>query len=56
MKLFSIVMLCLLTSCNSFCAHKDDLKPMGRDMADEGIDSFAAEIESQKKTDSISTQ
>lgn len=47
MKLISIVMISLLTSCNAFIAHKDDLKPMAHDMADEEIDSVA--VEAQKK-------
>jgi hypothetical protein len=57
MKFFSIVMMCLLTSCNTFYAHKDDLKPIAHDMTDEAIDDAAAYMhEDEKKIDSTSTQ
>jgi hypothetical protein len=57
MKFFSIVMMCLLTSCNAFYAHKDDLKPIAHDMTDEAIDDAAAYMhEDEKKIDSTSTQ
>jgi hypothetical protein len=56
MKFFSIIMMCLLTSCNAFWAHKDDLKPMGHDMIDEGIDDAAAAMHDEKKIDGTSTQ
>lgn len=57
MKFISIVMMCLLTSCNSFFAHKDDLKPMAHDMVDEGIDGTAEYLhEDEKKIDGTSTQ
>ncbi len=44
MRLISIVAICLLTSCNSFLAHKDELKPMAHDMVDEEIESLATKI------------
>jgi hypothetical protein len=47
MKLISIVMMCLLTSCNAFIKHKDDLKPMTHDMVDEAIDDAAEELQEQ---------
>lgn len=57
MKFFSIVMMCLLTSCNAFFIHKDDLKPMAHDMTDEAIDDTAVYLhEDEKKIDGTSIQ
>lgn len=48
MKLISLLILVTLAGCNSFLAHKDDLKPMAHDMVDEELDG-AAELIKQKK-------
>jgi hypothetical protein len=39
MKFFSIVMIVLLTSCCALSKHKDDIKAIGHDVVDEGIDN-----------------
>lgn len=49
MKILSIVMLVLLTSCSAFVKHKDDLKPMAHDMVDEAIDEVVEVKEEHKE-------
>lgn len=50
MKLISLLVLGTLTSCNSFLAHKDDLKPMAHGMVDEEIDDAAALVKQKKES------
>lgn len=44
MKIISILALIVLTSCNSFIKHKDELKPTAHDMVDEEIDEVTEEL------------
>lgn len=44
MKIFSILFVLLLTSCNSIVKHKEDFKLIGHDMVDEGIDDAVDEL------------
>lgn len=41
MKIISIVMLILLTSCTALSKHENDLKLFGHDVMDEELDDLA---------------
>lgn len=49
MKIFSIVMLILLTSCNALVKHTDDFKSLGHDVVDEEVDEIVKPQEPSKK-------
>lgn len=49
MKIFSIVMLILLTSCNAFLKNADNFKIFGHDIVDEEVDMMKAQTEAQKQ-------
>lgn len=50
MKIFSIVMLILLTSCNALVKHENDFKVISHDVMDEEIDEIIKpQIKENKK-------
>ena len=45
MKIFSILLALVLTSCGTLAKYKEELKPIAHEAVDEEIDKAAAKVE-----------